>query len=228
MTLTTSARDIAQSTINEVSIGITNYCNAGCPQCHRTNPEGLGTVDWLPLESWTLEQFKERFSEFGSLRKIQFCGTWGDPVMAKDLELMVQHVMDNSNSDVEIVTNGSLRSEEWWWNLGKIGGHRLTVVFCVDGVTQEMHERYRRKTNLKKVLENMRVLSETRAIAKTYTVVFKHNEDYLDTIKSQNIAYGATECQFIHSNRDFMPDDKFEYRDEYGKKYVLERSHIEL
>ena len=25
-----------------VFLDVSTYCNAGCPQCHRTNPEGLG------------------------------------------------------------------------------------------------------------------------------------------------------------------------------------------
>ena len=61
---------ISSTKINEVSIGITNFCNAGCPQCHRTNPNGLNTVDWLPLTSWSLDDFKSAFPTFKNINII--------------------------------------------------------------------------------------------------------------------------------------------------------------
>ena len=45
------------SSIN-LFMDISTYCNAGCPQCHRTDNNGLGKVDWLPLVQWSLKQFK--------------------------------------------------------------------------------------------------------------------------------------------------------------------------
>jgi len=44
----------------QVFVDISTYCNAGCPECHRTESErgGLGKVDWLPLVQWTAEEFR--------------------------------------------------------------------------------------------------------------------------------------------------------------------------
>ena len=42
---------------------ITTHCNAGCPQCDRTNPNGLKKVDWLPLISWSLDDFKKALED---------------------------------------------------------------------------------------------------------------------------------------------------------------------
>ena len=95
---------ISMKMINEVSIGITNYCNAGCPQCHRTNPDGLGTFDWLPLTSWTLEDFKRAFPTFENINIVEFCGIWGDPVMAKDIFEICEYIIDNSDCKIEILT----------------------------------------------------------------------------------------------------------------------------
>ena len=44
--------------INDIQFSITNHCNAACPQCNRTDINGLGTVDWLPVFSWSLDEFK--------------------------------------------------------------------------------------------------------------------------------------------------------------------------
>ena len=44
-----------------VDVAITNLCNARCPQCQRTDTNGLGTVKTLPLTTWSLNDFKKRF-----------------------------------------------------------------------------------------------------------------------------------------------------------------------
>ena len=42
-----------------VWLDISTYCNAACPQCHRTNANGLSKVNWLPLIQWSLKEFKK-------------------------------------------------------------------------------------------------------------------------------------------------------------------------
>ena len=148
--------------INDIQFSITNHCNAACPQCHRTDTNGLGTVDWLPVFSWSLDEFKTYLpiKELQKMKIINFCGTWGDPMMAKNI-------------------------------------------------------------SLNKVLKNMEILSSTKAIAKVITIVFKHNENYLDKIKKMCLNYGAEDIQFIESNR--FENDKFYFTNESGKKEWLER-----
>lgn len=211
--------------INEVTVAITNFCNAGCPQCHRTNPNGLDTVDWLPSVSWTLDEFKNAYSPktLSNINIIEFCGTWGDPAMAKDLFWMCEYIMDNSDCKIEILTNGSIRDEQFWWDLGVMCGQRLEVIFAVDGSTQEMHSHYRRKTDLKKILKNMSALSQTFSKVTTMTVVFKHNEKYLDDIKKLVSKHGATKSTFIHTDRGSS-----EFIDEFGYKQKLEESNVNL
>ena len=211
--------------INEVTVAITNFCNAGCPQCHRTNPNGLDTVHWLPSVSWTLDEFKNAYSPetLSNINIVEFCGTWGDPVMAKDLFAICEYIMNQSLCKVEILTNGSIREESWWWDLGILCGNRLEVIFAIDGSTQEMHSHYRRKTNLDKILKNMSTLAMTMAKVTTMTVVFKHNEDYIDDIKKLASDNGATDSVFIHTDRGSS-----EFIDEFGNKQSLEESNVNL
>ena len=44
-------------------LDISTHCNAGCPQCHRTDVHGLGKADWLPLVQWSLDDFKKAFCQ---------------------------------------------------------------------------------------------------------------------------------------------------------------------
>ena len=215
-------------------LDISTYCNAACPQCHRTDRKGLGKIDWLPLIFWDLDKFKRAFSPKDVLRHYQFifCGTWGDPVMNPHLDKILDYVNDNSLPDTDIIinTNGSIRDEDWWYKLGLTHGKKLTVVFAVDGSTQEMHEKYRKKTNLQKVLNNMEALSETDSVAKAMTIIFKHNENYLKDIALLVQQYGAIEYSGIPSNRFegietsswvYMENDEMNYLERITENKVM-------
>lgn len=209
----------------KVFLDITTYCNAGCPQCHRTNPNGLGKADWLPLIQWDLEAFKKAFPPYllsSIYSNLQICGSWGEPAMNKDLYDIVKYIVDNSSVIVRINTNGSVRDELWWWKLGALAGKQLKVTFDVDGIDQEMHSLYRQNTDLEKILNNMSAIAETDAEVHTNTIIFKHNEPYLKEIEDLCKEHGATVCEFIESNR-FEGKSSFEFINSKNEKQVLEK-----
>ena len=168
-------------------LDISTYCNAGCPQCHRTDVYGLGKAKDLPLVQWSLDEFKTAFPEEECLNVSYWdiCGTWGDPLMNKDIIKIVNYITQNSKGKININTNGSMRDEDFFWELGMHGKKQLQVIFAVDGIDQEMHQHYRRKTELSKVLNHMKVIgNETLSQAKSQTVLFKHNDNYKNEIKN--------------------------------------------
>ena len=103
-------------------LDITTFCNAACPQCHRTDPETLNKVDWLPLIQWSFEDFKKAFpiKTLKYIKNFNFCGSLGDPIMNKDIFKMCEYIVDNSDCYIMINTNGSIRDEFWWTHLGYI------------------------------------------------------------------------------------------------------------
>jgi MoaA/NifB/PqqE/SkfB family radical SAM enzyme len=217
------------STNISVFLDVSTYCNAGCPQCHRTDPNGLGKIDWLPLIQWDIETFKKAFpkEELENIREIDFCGTWGDPVMCKDLFEMIEHVIKNSDARIEMHTNGSIRDEEWWWDLGVLCGNRLNVYFTIDGINQEMHEKYRRFTDLQKTLDNMHSLSQTNTNIISQTIIFKHNQEYKEKIKALAKEYGAKNHAFIISDRfdtKDVVDNKRYFINENSEEEYLEKA----
>lgn len=211
-------------------LDISTYCNAACPQCHRTDPNGLGKANWLPLLQWDLETFKKVFPYPSRHKSYTFCGTWGDPVMNKDILGMVKYIADNSMSNIVIDTNGAMRDEEFWWRLGVCGGEQLTVVFAVDGSTQEMHAKYRRGTDLNKVLNHIREIASTPAIAHAFTIVFKHNEKHIAEITDLVKVNGAAAHKWLISDRFFAAPGKnnksFDFIDEHGNKDSLELATV--
>ena len=185
-------------------LDISTYCNAGCPQCHRTDVYGLGKAKDLPLVQWSLEEFKTAFPEEECINVSYWdiCGTWGDPLMNKDILKIVNYITENSNGLIGINTNGSMRDEDFFWELGMLGGKQLQVVFAVDGIDQEMHQHYRRKTELSKVLKHMNVLGrETLSEAKSQTILFKHNDNYKTEIMNLCYKFGSVDHSFVISDR---------------------------
>lgn len=191
-------------------LDLSTKCNAGCPQCHRTNPDGLDKVDWLPIVEWTLEEFKKAFSPttMQHISHFDICGTWGDPMMNKDIFKICEYIIKNSQSKIIINTNGSMKSPDWWWDLGIVCGDRLIVIFAIDGISQESHSKYRQNTKLKNVMHNMESLAMTKSHAEVYTVVFAHNQKEIALITKASEYAGARSIFFVPSNR-FKPGKFF-------------------
>lgn len=213
-------------------IDISTYCNAACPQCHRTNKNGLGKADWLPLIQWSLEDVKKAFppQHLLAYNRFQICGTWGDPAMNKDIVPICEYLLSSEvNEQIEITlnTNGSMRSEEFWWDLGLRCGNRLNVYFTIDGINQEMHSKYRRGTNLERILTHMEIVSQTKARAHAFVVLFKHNQDYVEELKELAKEYGAETITFVKSDR-FENGQPDYFIDENGNTDYFEQSTLDV
>lgn len=225
-------------------LDLSTYCNAACPQCHRTDVDGCGKVEWLPLVQWSFAQFKDMFppETLGAYRNFDICGTWGDPGMNKDLVKICSYILNSSmpqelrsnerfanhnHTSITLHTNGSMRDEDFWWKLGHECGKRLKIEFTLDGTTQEMHSLYRRKTDLIKTLEHMEAAAEGGATVTTFTVVFKHNQDYIHEIRELAEEFGSTDSLFVPSNR-FHHDTSFGFMSETGESLVLEETTLDI
>ena len=206
-------------------LDISTYCNAGCPACHRTDRfrGGLHHEKWLPMVQWTLEQFKKAYSiDFiKQIKSWEICGTFGDPVMNKDLYEIVEYISTNSDTKVNIDTNGSIRNAAWWTKLGKLP--RVEVDFAVEGNTQEMQNYYRRKTNLYKILANMKAFTDAGGRANVFCVIHKHNQNHLFEIEALCKEYGAQYFNWYESNR-FYHGPRVHFMDENGNQDYLEQS----
>lgn len=195
-------------------IEISTLCNAKCPQCARTNSNGLEKYDWLEEKWVSLDTFKKWFpyDSISRIRTFYLTGSFGDPVTNPDLIDIVKYILDlNEYAEICINTNGSLKDEDYWLELGFAGGKNLTITFTIDGITQEQHEMYRVNTNLKKILKHMKLMSDfTLAKIRTITILFEHNENDIDKIIQLCKDHGSVECEITESNR-FQLRDYWEY-----------------
>ena len=211
-------------------IDLTTYCNAGCPQCHRTNPNGLGKVDWLPLIKWDLKQFKNAYpiESLKYIKRFEICGTWGDPIMTKDIFEICQYIIRHSKAWIQLNTNGGFRDDDFWWQLGLLSKDRMQVIFDIEGINQEMHSHYRRKVDFEKLKMNIQSFTAAGGNAFAHVIVFKHNEDYIEDILEMCYnELGMTDHLVQPSNR-FNLGSVEEYIDENGNSFKLEETSLAI
>ena len=205
---------------------LSSFCNARCPQCSRTDElNNVNKKEWIPLNQVSISKFKSWFppKDLNNIKNFHFSGTFGDPGMCKDLYKIVSYIIDNSaTARISINTNGSMRSTDFWWDIGAKGQNRLKVIFDVDGIDQEMHNFYRRGTKLSKILNNMAAVLDTPANVNVFTVLFKHNQDYLHDIHDMCNKLGhITSFDWVEGNNFNSPIYKF--NDENGNPLQLEQ-----
>jgi len=170
-----------------VHVELSNQCNAACPNCSRyvghseiVNPE-------LDLTSISLEQFKTWFPLDFVQRSARwvFCGTAGDPMMAKDVYEILEYVATNSKAAIQVNSNAGMRQPAFWKKLGKLFlGHQFrTMIFSVDGLEDTNHI-YRRNVQWDRVISNMKAYASTGAKSQWDFIVFGHNEHQLEEARS--------------------------------------------
>mgnify|MGYP006266468805 CR=1 FL=1 len=173
--------------VNRVHCELSTYCNAICPNCPRYFP-GTHTVrSGVTLSQVYLEDFKKWFSA-SFIRGVmfwQFCGTHGDPMMAKDVIDIVRYIFEiNPRANIFFNTNGGIRSEEDWTTLGKISrNYNLVVTFSIDGLEDTNHI-YRRNVNWKKLITNVTNYIDAGGRADWDFLVFRHNEHQIEEAKA--------------------------------------------
>jgi len=169
--------------IREIHIEPTSLCNAECPQCAR-NIHGSGLNPNIQLDSLTINYFTNFFNRdnIKNVNKIFFCGNVGDPCATTDL-LDICRYLKSIKPDLVlgINTNGSLKTEDWFRQLGRIFHGPLDyVVFSIDGLEDTNHI-YRRNTNWSKIMRNAQAYIDQGASAHWDMLVFDHNKHQVDS-----------------------------------------------
>ena len=164
--------------ITWLHIEATTRCNAWCPFCPR-NVDGFELAPGLDLEDLPVESLEKRIKEFPNLKAIQFCGTFGDPCAAKNIDALLDCAFSFEKiKTIQIQTNGSLRKAEWYASLPERGKYleQLQVWFAIDG-TKDTNHIYRQGTSWNKIMENASAYIEAGGDALWQFIPFQHNKD---------------------------------------------------
>jgi len=199
--------------LESMHIELTNKCNARCPQCSRTNNP---LVEDNQVEI-TLQQFKQYFDgEFiRGLKKIKFCGNFGDPAMAKDCIAIHQYIVDcNPDINLSFDTNGGIRTTTFWKQLGAfyIGKRESYIIFHIDGMEDTNHI-YRADVSFSNVMKNAKAAISTGAQVVWAFIPFMHNEHQVEEAEALSKQMGFFKFAVKISSRFEHKLHPFSYKD---------------
>jgi hypothetical protein len=197
--------------LKNVQVEITNRCQASCPMCLRNVHGGIYNP-LLKSNDCTLEQFKHIFNAqvLAQVKKINFCGDFGDPIINNDLIAMCQYLKSNSTVGIYIHTNGSARNTAWWETLAQSLPADHTVEFAIDGL-EDTHSLYRTGTDYNTIIRNATAFINAGGNAHWMYIKFRHNEHQVDTARTLAGVAGFKSFNVKNSKR-------------FGKKFpVLDR-----
>lgn len=206
--------------IKEIHIEPTSLCNAECPQCAR-NINGTGLNPNIQLGSLNLDWFERNItqSSITHIEKIFFCGNVGDPCATPELIEIIRYLKAlKPELTVGANTNGSLKTEQWFKELGQVlNGNLDYLVFSIDGL-QDTNHIYRKNTRWSKIMQNAKAFISTGASAHWDMLVFKHNRHQVDSAKDLANIMGFRWFRSKSTDRwDTYPIGDLEPASEYQK-----------
>lgn len=215
--------------LSQVSLEITNRCQAECPMCPRNIHGGLKNP-LMKFNDWTIGDFISIFN-YELVRQINvftFCGNFGDPVMNNDLIAMCNYIKEeNPLAIINIYTNGSLRSNDWWASLIKSLTKNHIIAFALDGLS-DTHALHRINTSYEKVIKNATSFINSGGRASWHYIRFKHNAHQVEDARKLATSLGFKE--FIIKDSRRFTSSSFTVVDKLGNPtHILEPlSHIPI
>jgi len=172
------------SELKTLHIELTSKCQASCPMCAR-NYHGGQKNNNLPLDEISLLDFKNIVNDeiLEQIEYIYFCGNYGDPITSNNLIDIVDYCKNKkTNIKLDIHTNGSARTKEWWIKLAQTLPANHCVHFALDGL-EDTHHLYRIGTDFQKIIENAQAFINAGGTAEWVFLSFKHNEHQIEQAK---------------------------------------------
>lgn len=186
-------------TIEWIDIELTSFCNIECKGCLRVQSKYADK--FLNKSYLDLNMIKEKFqkSMFPNIKIINFCGSVDEPTTHPQFFEIIQHFSD-WGAHINIATNGSLRTVQWWEKLASILPKSHKVTWGIDG-SDQLSEIYRKGSNFKKVQSNFRAFNKAGGKSIWQFIVFEHNEHQLDEAKKIAKEEGFADFVTIMSHR---------------------------
>lgn len=205
----------------------TNLCNLKCPLCPVT--EGLKRSKG----HMELDLFKTFIDEVGEYTFLIILWDWGEPFLNPVVYEMIFYA---KGKGIKLVssTNGHIFANAE--HAEKVVNSGLdTLIFAVDGITQETYEGYRKKGDLDTLIRGIRnVVKAKRSLGGETPLVnfrfipMRHNEQELPRLKDFAESLGVDlltiktlnpHCESVQEeDLDFIPKDTLYQRFKYNEK----------
>lgn len=197
------------SDINQLQLEITSHCNIKCPQCSRTSFDGE-LSEFVELKNWDIKKILPnlQIDQLVSLQEVGIQGDNGDALMHPHIESIIDFFYNAPSQPIlSIVTNGTMRSTEWWSKLGSKYTDRVRIQFSIDGLDDTYHL-YRVGGIFKNAINNAKAFIDAGGHGTARTIVFKHNQHQLEEIVKVSRETGFKQLSFIPNDNNRFKGQK--------------------
>ena len=209
---------------------ITDICNLKCPMCPRTDTSNYcRPVKEIEKTQFFFDDVTKFFPDkfLKKIKRIDFCGNFGDPCMAQDFYEICEFFVKKYNITIMASTNGSMRNPPWWKKLAELlAGTDSWFEFHFDGLRDTNHL-YRIGANWDKVMANVEAFIAGGARADWHYILFKHNQHQLEKVHALAQSMGFKHFEPTLSSR-FPHEGKFSYMHPNGEWIYLEEATISI
>ena len=209
---------------------ITDLCNLKCPMCPRTDTQNrCRPVKELQNTQFFLTDVKKLLPDafMKQVQRVDFCGNFGDPCMARDFYDICEYLIVHHQITVMVSTNGSMRKPPWWGRLGQLfAGTPSWLEFHVDGLADTNHL-YRIGARWENIEANAAAFIEGGGRAEWHFILFKHNQHQVDQAREFARRMGFHAFVPTDTGR-FSDGGKIPYMHPDGDWRILEQADVRL
>ena len=189
------------SDIRMVHVEMTEKCNLACFMCDR-NENGGDVNPYLEDRELTFKDIQKTFSPsfIKQLKKVYFCGNYGDPILANGFMKSLKYLKEcNKNIKLSVITNGCSRPSYWWRELAEVVD---MVRFGIDGL-KDTHKIYRQGAIYDLIIRNAKSYIDAGGYAIWDYLVFGHNEHQIEKAREISKKMGFKEFIVKKTGRFF-------------------------
>ena len=161
------------------------------------------------------------------VQRVDFCGNFGDPCMARDFYDICEWLIARQGITVMVSTNGAMRKPPWWERLGRLfAGSPSWLEFHVDGLADTNHL-YRIGARWENIEANAAAFIAGGGRAEWHFILFKHNQHQVQ--QARDIARQMGFHAFVPTDTGrFSDDGKITYMHPDGDWRILEQAEVRL
>jgi len=201
-------KTVKHQDIEFIDLALTSRCNINCALCQKT----LVHKGKIPIVDLDIDLIKTKIftkEQTEKYKKVICCGSFGDPMMYKHIDEFIEHMVAvGPHLFLQFNTNGSMRSIEWWENLGKkFKDLNYWVQFGIDGSSEDTYKKYRVGGKFNKVMENMFSYVVNGGKAIWQFIIFDYNEHQVESTQKFCESLGIR----------FQPIMSYKYNEGFGR-----------
>jgi len=200
----------------------TNICTLKCPGCARTRFINQWPQHWKN-HSIDIDQLHQFINIDLRDKFIFLCGVYGDPIYHPEFHQLINSFKQRG-AQLNIVTNGSYKSADWWEHTVSMLDGNDRVTFSVDGLPTNFTE-YRINADWNTIHRAMMICATASCQTTWKYIPFAYNENDLLKAQELSIQIGIDTFQIDPSDRfDDLEKIYQPMVDNLGFKYQAKQS----